>query len=660
MPAGPAQVYTASVYIRGVNIESSEGWLEVQFLNASQAVLQQHQSAHVTSNQPFTKAEIAGMTAPVNTAWISVRAIVHMIAVPTANGDFLIFDDFELTGTPSADDRAYLSALAADTWAWIEQNVASGTGLPYDDDYRGEYTSATDIGLYLCDVVAARDLGLINTATATAKLGRAIGSVKQLQTWHGFQQCWNSVDTLLPSPHDTWISTIDSAHLAAGLLVAGQAFPQFQADCNGLVQAMDWTYFFDTAQQRVYGGFNTATGLLDPNWHLYFLGADSRMANFLAIALNKVPASSWAVLNRELETLYGVNYLQPGWDGGGLFMQYISGLWLNENPTVMGASADRFADAQVTKARFENYAVWGWSACASPTNGYLGWGGLLDRIVTPHASALALDDIPTRVVGNLRALQNGYGARDASYGFYDSIDVQSYEITDNFLVLDQSLLFLSLANYLGATNTRTWSAKSPVVQNGYWLIGDYGCSTGAVATQSGTINLTTQGTTDWAHWGRGGVVVFNHKAPGGAAVNKISNCSAVGGATISAATFSSGAYCTWSDGTPTVSSSSVRAGERVSGVGAGLTFTVPASTNLQTLKVYVGGYKSRGEFRATLSDGSAVDYVDASRSSTTTYYWPVYTIRFRSALPGQTLTVKWTMNTDSGSGRMILSAATLQ
>ncbi len=75
-------------------------------------------------------------------------------------------------------------------------------------------------------------------------------------------------------------------------------------------------------------------------------------------------------------------------------------------------------------------------------------------------------------------------------------------------------------------------------------------------------------------------------------------------------------------------------------------------------RVYAGTNARLSGF--TRSDGSAVDYVDASRSSTTTYYWPVYTIRFRSALPGQTLTVKWTMNTDSGSGRMILSAATLQ
>ena len=71
----------------------------------------------------------------------------------------------------------------------------------------------------------------------------------------------------------------------------------------------------------------------------------------------------------------------------------------------------------------------------------------------------------------------------------------------------------------------------------------------------------------------------------------------------------------WSDGTPTSQSLSNGDGIWISGIGEGFSFTTPADTNVRTLVVHVGGWNSGGTVTAHLSDGSAVDFVDARKSA---------------------------------------------
>lgn len=372
----------------------------------------------------------------------------------------------------SPADKLYLRRLAHDTWECIDSLVEPTTGLPYDNARRGEFTSVSNIGLYLTDIVAARDIELIGERAAEDKLALALGSFGKLKTTFGFQQCWNSVKTLQPGSNDTWVSVVDSGNLAGGLITAGNAFPKFRDGCRQLVEAMDWGRFYDPKRNVLIGGYNNATRKFNPDWTMPFLGADSRLASFLAVASGKAPPQSWAALTRELEEREHARYLKPGWQGGGLFMQYINGLWLDDRDTFMGQSARNFAYAEMEYARAHHFPVWGWSASDSPSGKYLGWGGLQDNVVTPHASALALGDFPQEVVANLHALEK-LGARNEQFGFVDAIDISSGRITDNYLMLDQSMLFLSLANYLDDGAVRRWFQSDPMVQRGRQLIVDY-------------------------------------------------------------------------------------------------------------------------------------------------------------------------------------------
>lgn len=173
-----------------------------------------------------------------------------------------------------------------------------------------------------------------------------------------------------------------------------------------------------------------------------------------------------------------------------------------------------------------------------------------------------------------------------------------------------------------------------------------------------SVNLTTEGTADWAHWGRFASDAFNHKAGVTQQISNFTRLNAAGNNWLNdnPTTF------TWTDGSPTGGADATPTGVWIGGVvGGGFEFTVPAGTVEKTLKVYVGLWCAQGKLEAFLSDGSAVAYADSSLSSNTGTKNGVYTINFKAASAGQTLTVRYTILNifNPPNGNITLEAATL-
>lgn len=170
------------------------------------------------------------------------------------------------------------------------------------------------------------------------------------------------------------------------------------------------------------------------------------------------------------------------------------------------------------------------------------------------------------------------------------------------------------------------------------------------------VNLTSEGTLDWAHWGNGGTTVFNHKNN---VTQTINNFSIIGTQPLNWLADNPSTF-TWTDGTPAASATNVRTGVYLIGLGNGFQLTVPADTNPKTLRLNLGLWMARGNFEATLSDNSAAPYVDNSLQNSAGTSNGVYTIGFAAASAGQTLTIKWTAQaTFHVSGNVTLEAATL-
>ena len=165
-----------------------------------------------------------------------------------------------------------------------------------------------------------------------------------------------------------------------------------------------------------------------------------------------------------------------------------------------------------------------------------------------------------------------------------------------------------------------------------------------ITNSSATANLTTEGNSDWVHWVGGSVI---RKSGGGSQIN-------ISGASGNSYSNDPRAL-SWSDGTPTAS------GSDNSGIFNQVQFvvTVPADTQRRDVIIYAGGFSSSASLTAQLSDGSRPNFVDNTVFQSGSWNRN-YSINYRAASSGQTLTITWVITAGvSGGGNITLNGVAL-
>jgi hypothetical protein len=230
------------------------------------------------------------------------------------------------TGGLSAQQRAVLHGIAADTWRFYGADVDPVTHLPLDNlgpgAVRGAYTSAANIGVYLWAVVAARDLHLIDTATAQRMVSQTLEEVASLKRYKGFLYQWYDTangNVLLnpgqgdcaettPAQDNCWfVSAVDNGWYASGLAVARQALPGVRGLASRLLSGMDFSIFYDNRPQtdcntnasiagnqptgQQYGGFYVDQG--PAGYHNGALYSDPRISMYIGMGLHQMPGDVW-------------------------------------------------------------------------------------------------------------------------------------------------------------------------------------------------------------------------------------------------------------------------------------------------------------------------------------------------------------------------------
>ncbi len=180
------------------------------------------------------------------------------------------------------------------------------------------------------------------------------------------------------------------------------------------------------------------------------------------------------------------------------------------------------------------------------------------------------------------------------------------------------------------------------------------------------VDLTQEGTEDWAQWGLNDVKTHNRKA----GVGEISDVTQ-GGPGFMSSTSGFAVRTAWQDGAPTKSMEGTNSGLWLNGVGNSFVFTAPADTTERTLKVYAGGIEGAScSFTATLSDGSAPAYVSKTWTGNSGHenwapvpgaFSVVYTIHYHAASAGQTLKIEYKLDDEPNRfrGQARLGAASL-
>lgn len=187
---------------------------------------------------------------------------------------------------------------------------------------------------------------------------------------------------------------------------------------------------------------------------------------------------------------------------------------------------------------------------------------------------------------------------------------------------------------LGAVVTSAPVALHVVTPSGF-LAG------GCVSVTTGTsVNLTSEGVTDWAHWGTTGPFDFDYKA------GLIGNYSQIGAGSLQQ--YSAAVGYSWTDAATAnnlVVSNTSCIGVPMTDSPDGFQVSIPATTSLQCAQVYLGNINAKLHVEASMSDGSAPFFT----SDPSIYGTLRYTFKFKAASAGQTLNIRITSSQHSGA-----------
>jgi hypothetical protein len=219
-----------------------------------------------------------------------------------------------------------LHQIAADTWRFYGADLDPVTHLPLDNlgpgSVRGTYTSAANIGVYLWAVVAAHDLGLIDTARADQLASATLEEVTTLKRFDGMLYQWYDTgngNVLLnpgqgdctettPSQDNCWfVSAVDNGWYASGLIEVRQALPGVRGLADRLLAPMDFSIFYDNRAQtdcnvnaslpgdpptgQQYGGYYVDQG--PAGYHNGALYSDPRISMYIGMGRHQMPGDVW-------------------------------------------------------------------------------------------------------------------------------------------------------------------------------------------------------------------------------------------------------------------------------------------------------------------------------------------------------------------------------
>ena len=387
-------------------------------------------------------------------------------------------------------DSLYLRTLADDTWKFFANTVDSATGLIPDNlNARtfepSDYTSATNIGLYMVCVAAAEDLGFISHEKALEYLNLTLSSLQKMERYKGFHLNWYSIPALEVTRQ--YVSSVDAAWLYASVAAIKVKYPELDNTCKNILSSVDFAWLYDPEIGQFYLGYDLEKHEFSP-YHYGMLCSESRIVSYLALAWKQVPESHWTRLYRVLADsvdqhgsphhftqqidqqksfdsgyyLYKDSFqFLPSW-GGSMFEYLMPTLFVNEGreaPMGLGENDRRIIAIHRDYALNRlGYQVWGLSPSATPDGGYDVFGvsdlgsnreGSREDIVTPHASILGLSFAPRWILDNLEMLEKRFHIR-GDYGFFDSVNPRTGEVAEKYLALDQGMILLSINNYLNA------------------------------------------------------------------------------------------------------------------------------------------------------------------------------------------------------------------
>ncbi len=389
------------------------------------------------------------------------------------------------------NDKKFIKEIAKDTWKFFENARDKKTSLIVDHlglgetPFAADYTSPTNMAMDLLATISAMDLEFISSREAEERVMAILAAMKNMRRYKKF--FYNFYNTKTLTVTRSYISSVDSGWLAIALVVVRQAFPGTLAakQATEFLDSFSFGEFLDPENNQLVLGFDVPERNFG-GYHYGMFVSEARATSFYGIGKGNLPREHWWFLYRtpptawnwqnqkpkgETKTYEGMEVFQgyyekdgkrfvPSW-GGSLFEFLMPTLVIDEKklaPKGLGLNNKIATEMQRDYALKEKkYPVWGISPSATVDGRkwrYAEYGvktlsvkGYPDhQIMTPHVSFLALETLPDDAVENIRNFLQFdiYG----EYGLYDSVNLRTRKVNQQYLALDQGMSLVAMCNYL--------------------------------------------------------------------------------------------------------------------------------------------------------------------------------------------------------------------
>ena len=216
-------------------------------------------------------------------------------------------------------------------WSFFEQHVNEESNhLPPDSVQLTPFkkitfrTSPTNIGFYLLSLISAYDLKIIDLKTFVSRFDNSLAVIYKLKKYRGHLYNWYDIKKL--EPLNPYISTADSGNFVAALMLSEEAclsiserlkksepeiskkLLQLSKLCRRIYQKTDFTFLYDKNMSVFSIGYNVATRQRDSSYY-DILASETRLASYVAIALDQVEVKHWFNLSRPVRIRKGKFYL---------------------------------------------------------------------------------------------------------------------------------------------------------------------------------------------------------------------------------------------------------------------------------------------------------------------------------------------------------------
>ena len=339
----------------------------------------------------------------------------------------------------SCRDRCWLLNQARLIWGYFNDFLRAEDNFLPPDNWQerppvglARRTSPTNIGLALCSVLSAADLGIVQPEKAHELIENTLATVERLEKHGGHLYNWYATDTLRPL-EPRYISTVDSGNLCACLIALAAGLREYGFDATAgraerLAAGMDFSSLLDRQRMLLRIGRsseNPRSGCYD------LLASEARLTAYLAVARGDVPKKVWERMSRAL-VASGLRRGMVSWTGT-MFEYLMPDLFLpSPESSLLGETRHFCLYVQRRRTRGR---PWGISESAYSALGpglsyrYKAHGcqalalcrGMDEElVVSPYSSFLALGTEPAAAAANLRELEK-LGAV-GRYGFWEAVD----------------------------------------------------------------------------------------------------------------------------------------------------------------------------------------------------------------------------------------------